>query len=326
MTTFNIYRRESNDSNPPVAIATGLTSMHYSDNTAESGKQYLYSVGAIKSGLEKISSEIEVIAGVPWTPMSSSSTKMFLCAEDLDEGVIEQWVCRKTGVAFKKPAHGDISPTNATAITVGGARYAKFKNKESLCVDNPGVSVGGLFSNKSTGYIFVVLKKDYTDTTPSSRRIFGLSGGVVDYSARFYMYADDATANSANKINISGRRLDTDTYQKLSTQQQVDQNTHIVCGEVDHSVSKFYITLDGGVKEVGNTGLGVGTTANTVSKEIGIAGGTAGFDGRIATIVFGNTQLTQLERQKLEGWAAHKYGLTDNLPIDHPYKTLVPTL
>lgn len=277
MTTYNIYRRESSDSNPPVAIATGLTSMAYSDDTAESGKQYLYSVGVVKSGIEYVSAEIIVstiksyrylriyitanngsfyiaineiemftadsyidetnptqaltaasasqfstidnsqafkafdnnfsllsnwvvgtnygsvipvsypawitydfgiekyierikiypqprsdlvdrtpkdfiiqgsndnltwddikafnnvtdwiagtgktfnlvtgdsyIAGEEWTPMSSSSTKMFLCAEDLDEGVIEQWVCRKTGVAFKKPTHGNIAPTKAT--------------------------------------------------------------------------------------------------------------------------------------------------------------------------------------------------------------------
>lgn len=64
MTTFNVYRRESNDTNPPVAIATGLTSMSYSDDTAEVGKTYLYSVGAVKSGFEKVSSEKTVFAGI----------------------------------------------------------------------------------------------------------------------------------------------------------------------------------------------------------------------------------------------------------------------
>lgn len=62
MTTFNVYRRESSDINPPVAIATGLTSMSYSDNTAESEKAYLYSVGAVKGGFEKISQESYVLA------------------------------------------------------------------------------------------------------------------------------------------------------------------------------------------------------------------------------------------------------------------------
>lgn len=32
------------------------------------------------------------------------------------------------------------------------------------------------------------------------------------------------------------------------------------------------------------------------------------------------------ERQKLEGYLAHKWGLTANLPIDHPYKSSPPTI
>lgn len=64
MTTFNVYRRESNDTNPPVAIITGLTSMSYSDSTAELGKTYLYSIGAVKNGLEKVGSEIAVVASI----------------------------------------------------------------------------------------------------------------------------------------------------------------------------------------------------------------------------------------------------------------------
>jgi hypothetical protein len=47
-------------------------------------------------------------------------------------------------------------------------------------------------------------------------------------------------------------------------------------------------------------------------------------NGQIATIVIAtNPSLTDL--QKLEGWAAHKYGLTANLPSDHPYKLVGPT-
>jgi hypothetical protein len=35
--------------------------------------------------------------------------------------------------------------------------------------------------------------------------------------------------------------------------------------------------------------------------------------------------VTVENRQKIEGYLAHKWGLTDNLPSDHPYKTTVPT-
>lgn len=57
MTTFTVYRREAGDTNPPMAIAAGLTSKEYSDATADLGETYLYSVGAIVNDLEKISDE-----------------------------------------------------------------------------------------------------------------------------------------------------------------------------------------------------------------------------------------------------------------------------
>jgi hypothetical protein len=41
------------------------------------------------------------------------------------------------------------------------------------------------------------------------------------------------------------------------------------------------------------------------------------------TILFDNN-LDLSDRQKLEGWAAHQLGLTDNLPADHPYKSVAP--
>lgn len=44
---------------------------------------------------------------------------------------------------------------------------------------------------------------------------------------------------------------------------------------------------------------------------------------RCATMLTGNSDIS-LDREKLFGWAAHKYGLTANLPADHPYKYEAP--
>lgn len=62
MAEFNIYRRELGDSSPPSLIASGLTSQIYSDTTVEKWKTYLYSVGAVIAGVEKISNETQVRA------------------------------------------------------------------------------------------------------------------------------------------------------------------------------------------------------------------------------------------------------------------------
>jgi hypothetical protein len=44
-----------------------------------------------------------------------------------------------------------------------------------------------------------------------------------------------------------------------------------------------------------------------------------------AEIVCLSAPASTLNRQKLEGYLAHKWGLTANLPSDHPYKTVGPT-
>jgi hypothetical protein len=47
-------------------------------------------------------------------------------------------------------------------------------------------------------------------------------------------------------------------------------------------------------------------------------------DGKIGEIVIMNS-VSSTDREKLEGYLAHKWGLTANLPSDHVYKTLWPT-
>jgi len=45
---------------------------------------------------------------------------------------------------------------------------------------------------------------------------------------------------------------------------------------------------------------------------------------KFAEMIVSSTLLSTVNRQKLEGYLAHKWGLTANLPADHPYKTAVP--
>ena len=51
--------------------------------------------------------------------------------------------------------------------------------------------------------------------------------------------------------------------------------------------------------------------------------GSGDFDGDFYEIVICESD-TQSDREKIEGYLAHKHGLTANLPADHPYKTTAP--
>ncbi len=69
-----------------------------------------------------------------------------------------------------------------------------------------------------------------------------------------------------------------------------------------------------------------GSISNSNVFDVGAAAvGGNPLTGDIAEVLVGGATLTSADRQKLEGYLAWKWGLQDNLPSDHPYKTFPPT-
>ena len=66
---------------------------------------------------------------------------------------------------------------------------------------------------------------------------------------------------------------------------------------------------------------GINTALGTTSA----SGTTQYYDGQIAEVVLTASAVSTDTRQRIEGYLAHKWGLTANLPSDHPYKTVGPT-
>jgi hypothetical protein len=103
----------------------------------------------------------------------------------------------------------------------------------------------------------------------------------------------------------------------------------------------FSPSLSQGIAEYGHDGnttafarLNGGTQATATQAAIAPSGGfyvipfKAGGTqqpGISAEHVVVSGSLSTLNRQKIEGYLAHKWGLTANLPSDHPYKTVGPT-
>ena len=77
---------------------------------------------------------------------------------------------------------------------------------------------------------------------------------------------------------------------------------------------------------------GVGGTVNTTTSFSGsgttligsLGGATQPFFGSIYEVIIFNTGLTTTQRQKVEGYLAHKWGLVNSLPSKHPYKPSPP--
>jgi len=68
-------------------------------------------------------------------------------------------------------------------------------------------------------------------------------------------------------------------------------------------------------------------SAGGSAHQIGQGGGTGPIQGivLVAERVLVSSVITTDTRQRIEGYLAHKWGLTASLPSDHPYKTVGPT-
>jgi hypothetical protein len=75
-----------------------------------------------------------------------------------------------------------------------------------------------------------------------------------------------------------------------------------------------------GTATSGNSFSGAGTTSVGAQ-----GGGGEGLTGYIAEIVVLQSAPSTDTRQRVEGYLAHKWGLTANLPNDHPYRWTPPT-
>jgi len=100
-----------------------------------------------------------------------------------------------------------------------------------------------------------------------------------------------------------------------------------------NTTSRVSITVDGSVESLSVLVAAgqLSTIQNTTgSLSIGaiIGNGTQNSNnlpGEIAEIIVLPVVASTTDRQKMEGYLAHKWGLTANLPADHPYKTVGPT-
>ena len=79
-----------------------------------------------------------------------------------------------------------------------------------------------------------------------------------------------------------------------------------------------------GTEVAGVTGVS-GLSPPSATENLYIGGRSDGYymTGQVADAVVCNT-LSTTERQKLEGYWAHRFGLAANLPGDHPYKSAAP--
>ncbi|MGB2327172.1 MAG: hypothetical protein ACPH3L_05250, partial [Flavobacteriaceae bacterium] len=208
-------------------------------------------------------------------------------------GLVSQWNDKSGNEHHATQSTESLKPISGTA-TINGNNALKFDGTDDR-LENSSLTTGQPFS------IFAVIKDD-------------ISSG----SFRTWWSGDSGGNRSFLQNNNGNNRsmwADSYLYNGSST-----TNNEIWTAEFNGSSSVLYV--DGTPGTTGNVGN------NSINGFwIGEENGSSypNWNGLIGEILIFDAILSEADRQKIEGYLAHKWGLAANLPADHPYKNVIPT-
>ena len=260
--------------------------------------------------------------GALWTP-AEITTALWLDADDAStittvSGNVSEWR-DKSGNARHATQSVSASRPSYVAGAMGGKAVMRHAGTGEFLDLTPGLN---FLSNSSAHTIFAVIESSQD----------GQFGGII------------ATQNEASNAgiqfgfgnvtpNVAIYRL-----QGASTRRQRTSSASFTGAPVIASLH-----YDGSGSTAGNAGIrifkngtedvgafneitGSGEFQKSTDHFIGIRGTTIPYDGDIAEIIILESDASSQDRQFVEGYLAHKWGLEANLPAEHPYKSAAPVI
>lgn len=239
----------------------------------------------------------------------------------LVSGAVAQWASKGSlGGVFSQSA-ASYRPVLLDAA-LGARRAVVFDGVDDALVASTG-AILGVYRAAARGWVFTVYARSVRRT--GYQQVFEACSAVAPGVTRFGVgVRDDVGYIAARKSDAAGAAVHADI------KQQADLSYHIKYDQVLWSSAQARTQTDGGPPCETLSFLTPGATDNTSSLRLtlGCNSAMSAFAAvKIAAVIAGSGSLpAEAEIQQLEGWAAHRYGLTDNLPSDHPYKHAPPTV
>ena len=218
----------------------------------------------------------------------------------------------QTNVA-KQPSLTTSYFNGARAVLFNGTDEVLSRAVTDLFRNVPAISVGAVYRNEAA------------DVSDTNRCIFFASqngsGGV-----RFSAWSGTAASGGANKVLVQAKRLDAEAANAAIVQTTAAQTGDRLGGwHVDYNTGAAAVYQDGVVVASNTAHVTIGRTSDTLSTYswIGASSATAAnfFRGALQTLWYTPVQCPDSLRQTLEGFYAHRLGMTSNLDSGHPYKT-----
>ncbi len=286
----------------PTATVTGLTD----------GTTYDVRIAAVNTaGTGAWSTSVSGMPAPAWTPALLSGLQLWLDAADastvtLTGGAVSQWNDRSGNARHVSAA----APTNAPAYVTGAQNsrnVVRFDGSDDWLITPSGNTV----SLPSTATVSAVARLGRDHSTYSrvlngaNDQWFYLGTDPSESVATFY-----GTGGSWSTVNAISARSWLQTTRMVTSVMASGSNATRVDGNAETPRSETLGSFTGRV-EVGGSLNGGGNLSQL-------------WQGDLAEVVLTSSALSTADAERLEGYYAHKWGLTGSLPAGHRYRTAGP--
>lgn len=248
-----------------------------------------------------------------WSPANLASLFAWYDASDLSTitesgGAVSQWDDKSGNGIHVSNATAAEQPTTGTR-TQNSLNVLDFDGGDALR-NTTGLSFLNDAYQENT--VFFVIKSDLDEI---ANYYLGLANdGNIP---RRWFLDTRTTPNRLEGVIVDGGSV----FLNLSSKLDLNTNILMTAGDTVNEHGYRNGTFENSVAITGTN------YSNNAYLNIGCLFGnstTPAMDGYICEIVICNAFLSTTDRQKAEGYLAHKWGLTANLPAAHPYKMVAP--
>ena len=267
-----------------------------------------------------------------WTP-ALISTALWLDAADVgtvtaDGSNLVSQVNDKSGNSRNFTASSGARPTYSTN-TLNGQAVITFGGSQWL-TSASAASTWNFLHQDGGAEIIGVWKAGNTSDPNTLYGFWGTNAGTVN-NRGIYQRWDDRSASSLNNALVVASEGASGTIVDISANNVHNANAATVLGLTQDfsnttAADKVRHVVNGTVLAGVNTGATLGFSGNAAyTLQIGAVGNNVWpLAGYVAEFLAFNSKLSTNTRQLVEGYLAHKWGLTANLPAGHPYKVNPP--
>ena len=246
---------------------------------------------------------------VLWTPSELTGLQLWLDASDAttiteSSGSVSQWDDRSGNGKHVTQAIASAQPTYS-ATGLNGLPTLSFDGAD----DTMATIAATMPTGNSARSMFVVYQPQVTS---SSHSIAGQSLTGTSNSWFMLQFRDDAVTGDPY---FAGFANDLTDNQAPTTTAKIGA-----------------VTYDGTTVTLFKAGSQIAQGSKTLNTNTGIFRiGSSSGNSEFANMLFSeavvvDSSLSLADRQRVEGYLAHKWGLTADLPSNHPYKSSAPTV